>query len=77
MTKLEKEVKEEKPYTLPTDVEGKQLEILTLLMNEGEMTSDMIASKTSSAITDILVELTMLEIMGHISANPGGTYKLS
>lgn len=77
MTKPEKEVKEEKPYTLPTDVEGKQLEILTLLMNEGEMTSDMIASKTSSAITDILVELTMLEIMGHISANPGGTYKLS
>ena len=36
-----------------------------------------IASKTSSPITDILVELTMLEIMGHISANPGGTYKLS
>ncbi|MBE6582734.1 MAG: DNA-protecting protein DprA [Ruminococcaceae bacterium] len=77
MTKPEKEVKEEKTYTLPTDAEGKQLEILTLLMNEGEMTSDMIASKTGSAITDILVELTMLEIMGHISANPGGTYKLS
>ncbi len=77
MTKPVKEVKEEKAYTLPTDVEGKQREILTLLMNEGEMTSDMIASKTGSAITDILVELTMLEIMGHISANPGGTYKLS
>lgn len=75
--KKEKEEKEEKAYTLPSDVEGKQLEILTLLMNEGEMTSDMIASKTSSPITDILVELTMLEIMGHISANPGGTYKLS
>ncbi len=77
IAKPAKEVKKEKAYELPTDVEGKQLEILTLLMNEGEMTSDMIASKTGSAITDVLVELTMLEIMGHITANPGGTYKLS
>ncbi len=77
MTKPLKEEKKEKAYTLPSGVEGKQLEILTLLMNEGEMTSDMIASKTETPIADILVELTMLEIMGHISANPGGTYKLS
>ena len=71
------EVKEEKRPSLPLGVEGKQLEILTLLMNEGEMTADAISAKTDSAITDILVELTMLEIMGHITANPGGTYKLS
>ena len=77
MTKPLKEEKEEKSYTLPTDVEGKQLEILTLLMNEGEMTADVISVKTDTPITDILVELTMLEITGHISANPGGTYKLS
>ena len=77
MTKPLKEEKEEKSYTLPTDVEGKQLEILTLLMNEGEMTADVISIKTDTPITDILVELTMLEITGHISANPGGTYKLS
>lgn len=72
-----KEAKEEKTYTLPPDIEGKQLEILRLLMNEGEMTADAIAAKTEIAITDVLVELTMLEIMGHISAGPGGTYKLS
>lgn len=72
-----KEVKENKSYSLPSDVEGKQLEILTLLMNEGELTADVISSKTKSPITDTLVELTMLEIMGHITANPGGTYKLS
>ncbi len=71
------EVKEEKKPSLPSGVEGKQLEILTLLMNEGEMTADAISAKTKSAITDILVELTMLEIMGHITALPGGTYKLS
>lgn len=71
------EIKEEKKASLPSGVEGKQLEILTLLMNEGEMTSDAISAKTNSAITDILVELTMLEIMGHITALPGGTYKLS
>ena len=71
------DVAEKKSYTLPTDVEGKQLEILTLLMNEGEMTSDAIALKTESSITDILVELTMLEITGHVVALPGGTYKLS
>ncbi len=71
------EVKEEKKPSLPLGIEGKQLEILTLLMNEGEMTADAISAKTESAITDILVELTMLEIMGHITALPGGTYKLS
>lgn len=75
--KIEKPVKDEKTYTLPSGVEGKQRQILTLLMEEGEMTSDALAAKTESAITDILVELTMLEIMGHITANPGGTYKLS
>jgi DNA processing protein len=73
--KAEPEV--EKKPTLPSGVEGKQLEILTLLMNEGEMTADLISAKIGSTITDVLVELTMLEIMGHISANPGGTYKLS
>ena len=72
-----KEAKQEKKTTIPSGIEGKQLEILTLLVNEGEMTADAIASKTESAITDVLVELTMLEIMGHITANPGGTYKLS
>ena len=71
------DVAEKKSYTLPSDVEGKQLEILTLLMNEGEMTSDVIALKTESSITDILVEMTMLEITGHVVALPGGTYKLS
>ena len=68
---------EPKEYTLPSGVEGKQLEILKLLMEEGEMTADVISSKIESPITDVLVELTMLEIMGHITALPGGTYKLS
>ena len=46
-------------------------------MDAGEMTADVISSKIESPITDVLVELTMLEIMGHITALPGGTYKLS
>ncbi len=70
-------LKEDKPYTLPSDVEGVQLEILKALLSDGEMTADLIAAKTSSTITDILVELTMLEINGHIIALPGGTYKIS
>lgn len=65
-----------KPFTMPNDVTDAQRAILTVLM-DGEADSDRFSSKTGLPINDVLVELTMLEINGYITALPGGKYKLN
>lgn len=55
----------------------KQVKILTLIFDEGRISSDEIVMKSGMAVGQVLAELTMLEIMGKIIALPGGMYTLN
>ena len=55
----------------------KQKRILTVLSESGPLDSDHIAAVTGVPISDVMAELTMLEIEGEIEARPGGLYGLS
>ena len=63
-------------FIIPEDASELRRSILSLLMTK-EMTSDELAIRSGSAINDVLVELTMLEIEGMITALPGGSYKIN
>ena len=68
---------ERPPFVMPEGIDGLKAQVLTLISESGEMPSDVIAHKLGAPITDVLVELTMLEIEGYITCNPGGTYILN
>ena len=63
-------------FIIPEDASELRRSILSLLMTK-EMTSDELAIRSGNAINDVLVELTMLEIEGMITALPGGSYKIN
>lgn len=64
-------------FVVPDGVSEIQKSILELLNSEGEMSADRLSVKTGKLIAEILVELTMLEIEGHICAVPGGNFKIN
>ncbi len=64
-------------FAIPEGASGNQKNILSAIAGEGEANADRIALKCGLSIADVLVELTMLEIEGHITALPGGSYRLN
>ena len=72
------EIKEKKQtFVIPDSVSDDQRAILELLDSEGEMNADRLSVRTGMPIADVLSELTMLEIEGHVCALPGGNYKIN
>lgn len=72
------EIKEKKQtFVIPDGVSDDQRAILELLDSEGEMNADRLSVRTGMPIADVLSELTMLEIEGHVCALPGGNYKIN
>ena len=63
-------------YVIPEDASELRRGILTLLLTDN-MTSDELAVRSGNPINEVLVELTMLEIEGIITALPGGSYKIN
>ncbi len=53
-----------------------QTRIVDALFGEDKLTTDEIVRKTELGISDVLTEMTMLEISGVVSALPGGRYML-
>ncbi len=51
--------------------------ILSLLKQSNSMTADEITSKTGLPVSEVLSELTLLEIEGEVSVSVGGRYTLS
>lgn len=77
--KAKKQVEEavEKPPFVMPDLSGLKGQVLKIIADSGELSSDVIAIKAGASIPDVLVELTMLEIEGYIIGKPGGTYILN
>ncbi len=65
------------PFVMPDNMNGLKARVLKMISENGEIPSDVIAHRLGAPITDVLVELTMLEIEGYIIGNPGGTYILN
>jgi predicted Rossmann fold nucleotide-binding protein DprA/Smf involved in DNA uptake len=63
-------------FVIPEDASELRKSILSLLITR-EMTSDELSIRSGNAINEVLVELTMLEIEGMITALPGGSYKIN
>lgn len=71
--KTVKKEEAKKGFTMPDDVSDTQKSVIKAII-DGAENADGIALKTGMQINDVLVELTMLEISGHVSALPGGKY---
>jgi DNA protecting protein DprA len=63
-------------FVIPNDASELRRALLTQLLS-GDMTSDELAVRSDFSISEVLVELTMLEIEGIVTALPGGIYKIN
>lgn len=78
---IEKEALEIKPQEtasdsemIPTEDESISALIMALLSSGEALTADEIVAKTGASISEIMTELTMLEICGDIVSNAGGRF---
>ncbi len=62
------------PEILPPNDESVSALIKTLLSNGDSLTADEIVAKTGKDVSEVMTELTMLEICGEIISNAGGRF---
>ena len=75
--KTDFEIKEEKEPEIEIPDDGSLSSVIkSLLLSEGTLTADEIVAKTGAPVSEIMTELTMLEICGEVVSNAGGRFSI-
>lgn len=68
--------KSQTTFDLSEVTEGLQRDIMALLLEEGKLHADVISTKLEADQTDILNELTELEMLGYVKQFPGRSFEI-